>query len=165
MKSFALILAVALLLFGIYLLAPSQVLANKTSGQLPSAVLSAKTIYVDNQTNDATLQTAVCVELTKWGRLQIADSADKADLVLRLSEGTVVKFVPGNGSAPVYDPPSAKTNLAVEDASLPPGFTRLTIVAPKTGDVLWSEQRKTNNPQAQHQILDGLRSAIAKREK
>jgi hypothetical protein len=165
MKSFALILTAATLFFGITLLAPTKALANKTSAQLPSSVLSAKTIFVENQTNDASLQTAVCVELTKWGRFQIVDSPEKADLVLRLSGGTVVRFVPGNGSAPAYDPTSVKTNLPPSDDTLPPGSTRITLVAPKTGNVLWSDQRKTSSPQAQRQILDGLRNAFAQREK
>jgi hypothetical protein len=165
MKSFVLILVAAALIFGITLLAPRQALANKTSAQLPYSILAAKTIYVENQTNDASLETTVAAELTKWGRFQILDSAEKADLVLRLSGGTVVKFVPGNGSAPAYDPASAKLSLPASEDSLPPGYTRVALVAPKSGNVLWSEQRKTGSVQAQRKILDGLRNAFARREK
>jgi hypothetical protein len=165
MKSFTLILAAAALFFGISLLAPRHALANKTSTQLPYSVLAAKTIYVENQTNDASLETSIAVELTKWGRFQLADSPDKADLVLRLSGGTVVKFVPGNRTVPTYDPASAKANLPASEDSLPPGYTRVTLLLPKNGNVLWSEQRKTSSPQARRQVLDGLRNAFAQREK
>jgi hypothetical protein len=37
------------------LLTPGSILANKKAPVLPTAVLDAKTIYIDNQANDATL--------------------------------------------------------------------------------------------------------------
>jgi hypothetical protein len=165
MKSFVLILAAAALIFGIALLAPSEALGNKTSAQIPDSVLAAKTIYVENQTNDASLETTVAAELTKWGRLQIVESAEKADLVLRLSGGTVVKFVPGNGSATAYEPAPVTASLPASEVRLPPGYALVALVAPKSGNVLWSEQRKTSSVQAQRKILEGLRNAMARREK
>ena len=47
--------------------------ANEKRGAVPSKVLSAKTIYVDNQTTDAELQHDAYLALGKWGRYEIVD--------------------------------------------------------------------------------------------
>src|SRR5437763_17166565 len=62
---------------------------------LAASVVSAKTVYVENQTTTAELQNTANTELLKWGRLQIVDSPQKADIVLPISNGKYVKFVPG----------------------------------------------------------------------
>src|ERR1700689_2141596 len=78
--------------------------AKDKRSMVPSKVLSAKTIFVDNQTNDAELQHDAYMGLNKWGRFDIVDSPQKADLVLRLYGSSVVKFVPGADPAATYNP-------------------------------------------------------------
>ena len=134
--------------------------ANEKHAALPSKVLSAQTVFVDNQTTTAELQNTVYTELLKWGRLQIVDTAQKADIVLRLSNGNAVRFVPGgeNGSAPA--PQATKNSFAGADDAVPPGSTRVSVIDPKTGNSVWSDIRKTNNPQIATHMLDGLRNAF-----
>lgn len=164
--------AVVLLLLGAM---PAQ--ANDKHPSLPTAVLNAKTVYVDNQTTTADLQDAVYTELTKWGRLQIVDTPQKADIVLRLSNGNYVKFVEGNTTAPAPEanagngskpqngliPVSEKSSGA--DSEVPPGSTRISVIDPKSNNSLWSDVRKTNNPKAAAHLLDGFREAIDQKEK
>ena len=63
----------------------STCLAKDKHAPLPEMVVSAKTIYIDNQSGFANMGDRAYDELGKWGRFQIVDSADKADLVLLLS--------------------------------------------------------------------------------
>src|SRR6202521_6472404 len=102
--------------------------ANDKHASLPASVLSAKTIYVDNQTNSAELQNTAYTELAKWGRFQIVDAPQKADIVLRLSNGNYVKFVPGGENVPAHDPKVEKQNWMGADEAVPPGSTRISLI-------------------------------------
>lgn len=139
--------------------------ANDKRASLPGRVLSAKTVYVDNQTTAAELQNTAYTELAKWGRLQMVDDPQKADIILRLSTGNSVKFVPGGENAPGHDPKIAKNNFAGADEAVPPGATRISLIDPKSGNSLWSDIRKTNNPKAATHMLDGLRDAFEQKQK
>jgi hypothetical protein len=139
--------------------------ANDKRGTLPSKVLSARTVYVDNQTNDAELLNDALIGLTKWGRYEIVDSAQKADLVLRLFGSSMVKFVPGGDAATTYNPkPVSEKSVAGEELA-PPGCTRITVVEPKSGTILWSDVRKTSSPQEKSKLLEGLHDAVDQQEK
>jgi hypothetical protein len=132
---------------------------------LSSRVLSAKTIYVDNQTNDAELQHDAYMGLGKWGRYEIVDSPQKADVVLRLSGSSVVKFVPGGNPSATYNPKPVSENSAGAQELAPPGCTRITLVEPKSGTTLWSDVRKTSNAQEKSRLLEGLHEAVDQQEK
>lgn len=162
MKSFARVL-IAILLFSAFGAVPVR--ANEKRSSLPSRVQSAGTVFVDNQTTSAELLNTAYTELSKWGRLQVVDTPQKADIVLRLSNGNYVKFVPGGGNAPVADPKASQQNFAGADEAVPPGSTRISVVDPKTGNSLWSDIRKTDNPKAATHMLDGLREAFDQKQK
>jgi hypothetical protein len=165
MKPHVSAVASALLVFGTVLLLPPQAQANEKRPSLPTSVLSARTIYVDNQTTSAELQNTAYTELSKWGRFQIVDTPQKAEIVLRLSNGNYVRFVPGNGNSSASDPKPAKQNWMGADEAVPPGSTRISVIDAKSGNSLWSDIRKTENPKAATHMLDGLREAIDQKEK
>jgi hypothetical protein len=162
MKIFAGVLA-AIALFAIFDAVPVR--ANEKRSSLPSKVLSANTVFVDNQTTSAELQNTVYTELSKWGRLQVVDTAQKADIVLRLSNGNSVRFVPGGENTPVAYPKAGKQNFMGADEAVPPGSTRISVVDPKTGNSLWSDIRKADNAKAATHMLDGLREAWDQKQK
>jgi len=139
--------------------------ANEKRGAVSSKVLSAKTIYVDNQTNDAELQHDAYMALSKWGRYEIVDSPQKADVVLRLSGSSVVKFVPGGDPSATYNPKPVSEKFAAGDELAPPGCTRLTLIEPKSGTTLWSDVRKTANAQEKSKLLEGLHEAVDQQQK
>jgi hypothetical protein len=139
--------------------------ANEKRSSLPSKVLSANTVFVDNQTTSAELLNTAYTELSKWGRLQVVDTAEKADIVLRLSTGNYVKFVPGGQSAPAADTKVAKQSFVGADEAVPPGSTRVSVIDPKSGNSIWSDIRKTDNPKAATHMLDGLREAFDQKQK
>jgi hypothetical protein len=139
--------------------------SNEKRSPLPSRVLSAGTVFVDNQTTSAELTNTAYTELSKWGRLQVVDNAQKADIVLRLSNGNYVKFVPGGENASAADPKVAKQSFVGADETVPPGSTRISVIDPKTGSSVWSDVRKTDNPKAATHMLDGLRAAFDQKQR
>jgi hypothetical protein len=157
MKVFTRVFAAATLLF---FFGAIKIQANDKRASLPTSVVSAKTVYVDNQTTAAELLNTAYTELSKWGRLQVVDNPQKADIVIRLSNGNYVRFVPGGENAPAADPKAGKQNFAGADEAVPPGSTRISLIDPKTGNSLWSDIRKTDNAKAATHMLDGLRDAF-----
>ena len=144
---------------------PSLTQANDKKAPVPTKVLAAKTMYVDNQTNDAELQHDSYMRLSKWGRFEIVDSPQKADLVLRLSGSSVVKFVPGGEATSTYIPKPVSENSAAGEELAPPGCTRLTLIDAKSGNTLWSDVRKTSKAQEKSKLLEGLHDAVDQQEK
>jgi hypothetical protein len=157
MKTFASLfpaLIVAVLLSGAHI-----TLANNKPGALPATVLSAKSIFVENQTADAQFQNSTYAELTKWGRFQIVDVPQNADVILRVSNGNHVRQV----SAEELD--ARRAWKAPEEEAVPAGFIRITLVEAKTGNALWSDLRKSNGSQPPRGMLENLRSAIEQLKK
>src|SRR5258708_3719266 len=165
MKPHVSAIASALLVFGAVLLLPPLAGANEKRPSLPTSVLSAQTIYVDNQTTSAELQNTAYTELAKWGRFRVVDAPQKADIVLRLSNGNYVKFVPGDGNSPANNAMAGKQNWVGADEAVPPGATRISVVDAKSGNSLWSDIRKTDSPKAATHMLDGLRNAFDGKQK
>jgi hypothetical protein len=157
MKVFTRVFAVATLLF---FFGTTKTEANDKRASLPASVASAKTVYVDNQTTSAELQNTAYTEMSKWGRLQVVDNPQKADVIIRLSNGNYVRFVPGGDNAPAADPKAGKNSFVGADEAVPPGSTRISVIDPKTGNSVWSDIRKTDSPKAAAHMLDGLREAF-----
>jgi hypothetical protein len=143
---------------------PIPVQANDKRPPLPASVQGARTIYVDNRTTSAELQNTAYTELSKWGRFQVVDTPQKADIVLQLSNGNYVKFVPDGETPPAFDPKAGKQAWMGADGAVPPGSTRISLIDPKSGNSLWSDIRKTDNPKAATHMLDGLRDALEQRK-
>ena|SRR3989442_732120 len=138
----------------------SALCANKTYTPLPSVVFSGKTVFIENETGDATLQHAVYLELARWGRFEVAESREKADMVIAISGPNTVRAVVTGDSSGGYPPQSR----APEGDPVPSGFTRISIVDPKTGKALWFSQRKTDLSKSRTGFLDGLRDAMEQQE-
>lgn len=159
MKTVVLVLATAAMLAG-----PQKAQANDKA-PLPANVLSARKIYVDNRTGDAVIQNHAYLELAKWGRFQLVDAPQKADVILRLLGSDSATFVPAGEKAYVYGPEAHVARLQGADGQVPGGFTRLSLIDPKSGVALWTEERKTRGPEAKQRLIDGLRDAIEQTEK
>jgi hypothetical protein len=145
------------------LLAASPALkANKSYAPLPAMVFSGKTVFIENSTGDATLQHSVYMELARWGRFRLAESRENADIVLAISGPSSVRVVPASESSSGYPPPARSD--APAEPSVPAGFTRISIVDPKTGKSLWFSQNKTDLSKSRTAFLDGLRDAMEQQE-
>jgi hypothetical protein len=127
---------------------------------LPQAVTSAHTVFIENETGFAELQYTALLELNKWGRFEVVESREKADLVLVLSSGTHVRAIP-DGQFP------RTTGLnAFTEESVPKGHTKIALLDPKSGATLWSDTHKTEGGKVKNgHLLDGLRQAFEDYEK
>jgi hypothetical protein len=140
-------------------------LANKKNTAVPAKVLSAKTIYVDNRTTDVRIQYIAEMDLAKWGRFQLVDSVEKAEIVLRLSGANTVNVVPSSErTASYYQSPEHRA-LPSGEESVPTGYTRITLLEPKTGAALWTDQTKTKTVKSTGRLVNSLRDAIDQQEK
>jgi hypothetical protein len=151
--------ALSMVFVAMALLGGSTAQANNGPVILPPSVLNAKSVYVDNETTDAQLQTEIYGELLRWGRFQIADNLQKADLIIRVSNGNTVKFVEGNQSSePEVKPASAKVQPSEEP--IPVGYTRITLLDVKSGGTIWNGLKKVSGAPGNWHLLDGVRDLI-----
>lgn len=126
---------------------------------LPDVVVRAHTVFLENETPFNELQYTAVMELTKWGRFDLVDSREKADLVMRLSSASHTRALPPGQF------PSGATN-AVSESEIPAGYTRISLLDPKTNTVLWSDMHKTEGGKVKNgHLLDGLREAFDSYEK
>lgn len=126
---------------------------------LPQAVVNSHTVFIQNETGFTELEYATIFELNKWGHFELAASREKADLILRLDSGTRVRLVPEGEGVPV-----AISTPAEEP--VPPGYTRVALLEPKTGRMRWSGKHKTEGSKVKNgHLLDELREAFREYEK
>jgi hypothetical protein len=127
---------------------------------LPQAVLTAHSVFVENETGFVELQYAAVLELSKWGHFEQAENREKADLVLLLSSGTHVHAIPDG-----QYPRTTGLNAFTEEA-VPPGHTKVALLDPKSGATLWSSFHKTEGAKVKNgHLLDELRQAFEATEK
>jgi hypothetical protein len=138
----------------------SSLRANAAPQSLPDIVTRAHTVFVENETGFHELQYTLILELSKWGRFELADSPEKADLILRLDNGNHVRMVPSG------EFPSTTALNASADSEIPKGHTRISLLEPKTNSMLWADMHKTEGGKVKNgHLLDGLRDAFDAYEK
>jgi hypothetical protein len=127
---------------------------------LPESIVHAHTLFVENETGFNELQYALVMELSKWGRFELADGREKADLVIRLDNGNHVRAVPDGQF------PNGPMNAFTETSEIPKGHTRISLLDPKNNALLWSDTHRTEGGKVKNgHLLDGLRDAFESYEK
>jgi hypothetical protein len=122
---------------------------------LPDAVVRARFVFLENETGFHELEYSTGLELSKWGRFELAESREKADLILRLDNGNRVRAVPEGQF------PGGRGINAFSDEPVPPGHTRIAVLDPKTSALLWSDVHRTEGGKVKNgHLLDGLREAF-----
>ena len=133
--------------------------ASAAPKNLPDAVTRARNIFIENQTGFVELEYTAILELSKWGRFDVAESREKADLILRLDNANHVRAVPQGQF------PGSAAN-AFTDSDIPKGHTRIALVDPKSNTTLWSGYHKTEGGKVKAgHLLDELREAFDNYEK
>jgi len=124
------------------------------SATLPQALLNAHTIYIENETGFPDLQFVAVLEFEKWGRFDVSESREKADLVFRMDNSAHVRELP-EGQVPSPD-----DNIGA-DGAVPNGYTRIALMNAKSGQMLWSGMHKTEGGKVKNgHLLDSLRDAF-----
>lgn len=123
------------------------------SGALPQALLNAHSVYIENETGFVDLQYVAALEFQKWGRFDLAESREKADLIFRMDNGAHVRELP-EGQIP-------SESDSVGNTPIPSGYTRIALLDPKSGQVLWSGLHKTEGSKVKSgHLLDSLREVF-----
>jgi hypothetical protein len=106
-------------------------------------ILSAKTVYFDNQTGVEAVGTAAVAQLRKWGRFQIVHDKKTADLILLLSadpyNGGYVIFASGQTGTMDADGHIQQDRIPNYNRLAPVRDAYLTVIDPRSGQNLWSE--------------------------
>ena len=130
---------------------------------LPPALMSAKTIYIENNSGQAKLADRCYDELSKWGRFKILSDPKQADVIFQI--GTHVRTYGYSGHSTTDSSGNSNTSLTEDSA----GFTTISIVNP-TGQVLWSDTRRWGNlftgfRSATREVINELRKRMDEQEK
>jgi hypothetical protein len=128
--------------------------ASATPKNLPEGVTHARSVFIANETGFVELEYTAILELNKWGRFEIAESREKADLILRLDNGSHVRALP-EGQFP------GTSGNSFGDGDIPKGHTRVALLDPKSNATLWSGSHKTDGGRVKSgHLLDELREAF-----
>jgi hypothetical protein len=135
---------------------------------LAPQVISAKTVYVDNQSGIAKLGDKAYEQFNKWGRLQVVQDRKQADLILLLSarEYNGGYITTGGGTTGSVDQSGniRTTSNPTYTAPVSVNYTFVTLIDPKTGDSLWSDSKRWGNLYTGfHSATKGLIDELMKR--
>jgi hypothetical protein len=78
----------------------------------------------------------------------LVESREKADLILRLDSGTRVRLVREGEAIPV-------AGSAPEESPVPPGYTRIALLQPNTGQMLSVRQAQDARQQGEGRAFAG----------
>jgi hypothetical protein len=137
---------------------------------LPRQLMTAKAIFIDNRSGFADIGDRAYDELKKWGRFQVVDSAEKADVVLLFSANEYVSGYSSNSyhntSGNVSDSGNinAQTYGRTSSNAVVSGRTYVTVVDPKNGASLWSDSRSWGWRSATRGLVKDLRERMEQQE-
>jgi hypothetical protein len=111
---------------------------------LPSQVIAAKSVYIDNRSGQAALADDAYQAITAWGRFQVTQDKLQADLILQLS---LTKKNRGNNN---------------QGIAIVANYPGVAVLDPGTELILWSESSLASplRKSAVKRIIDDLRKRI-----
>jgi hypothetical protein len=130
---------------------PAQGRKRKTHAPLPTKILVAKTVYLDNRSGFANIGDRAYDELIKWGHFRVVQNPKDADLILLFSAteyrggyvttGTTQQQgrVDNYGNIRISGETTSTTEQMVYRR------THLTLIDPKSGENLWSDSKPWGN--------------------
>ena len=125
------------------LISASPSLAQKQLAQSPR-ILSAKSVYFDNQTGSDAVGKSALTQLKKWGKYQIVPDRKQADLIFFLSSDPYKGgyIIMSEGQTGSIDSRGQIEEDPVPDYNKqsPTRYAYLSVIDAKTGDNLWSEK-------------------------
>ena len=138
---------------------PNSSHAQKQLAKTPK-ILSAKTVYFDNQTGVEAVGNAAVAQLRKWGRFQIVHEKQTADLILLLSadpyHGGYIIFASGQTGTMDKDGNIEQDRVPNYDWQVPVRDVYLTVIDPTNGQNLWTDSHVWGG------LLTGANSAGAR---
>ena len=137
-------------------IAPTGAQDQKQSKISPN-MLSAKSVYFDDQTGVAAVGAKALGRLKKWGRFRIVQDPTSADLIILLSaepynRGNII-FAGGQTGGIDARGNITEDPIPTFNKLAPIRYAYLTVIAPENGEKLWTESRRWGG------LLTGFNSA------
>lgn len=105
---------------------------------LPEKLISARKVYLINESGDVKVFDKLFQELQKWGRFAIVTSRADADVIAILSDRSSGSVTLGNGT--IVGSGGAATGSGTY-VTVPNEYMYIRIVDAENGDALWSHYR------------------------
>ena len=136
---------------------------------LPAKVLAAKTVYIQNDSNQPEIADKAYTQLKHWGRYQIVDSKDKADLVLLFTLAYSHTQHEDSDYVSLYNSKTGGYTSGV----VPSGtvtvtwtYTQMRVVDPSTSEVMWADERAwLRKHSATDELMQSLRQRVDEQQK
>lgn len=123
--------------------ATTSIVAQKQLAQSPP-ILTAKTIYFDNQTGSDAVGNNALAQLKKWGRFRVVQDRKQADLIFLLSadpyRGGNIILSGGQTGSVKSDGHINQDEVPNYNKQSPTRYAYLAVIDPKTGVNLWSAE-------------------------
>jgi hypothetical protein len=142
------------------------VLASVTSpaqkhAPLPEKLVSARTVYLVNESGDVKVFDKFFQELQKWGRFKIVTARGDADVIAVVSDRSSGAVTIGNGTV------VGSGNVATGSGTyvtMPNEYMYLRIVEATTGDALWSDRttKRLGSGSTASKLLSNLKKRLTK---
>jgi len=124
---------------------PASAQTHKQVAQWPR-IQSAKSAYFQDKTGADAVGNMALTELKKWGRFRIVQDPKEADLIILLSsdpyKGGFVIVSGGQTGTVGENGQIEKDRTPNWDKLAPVRYAYLTVIDPKTGDTLWSDDHQ-----------------------
>lgn len=151
--------------------APILPAKNKQSlehAPLPAKVLTAKTIFIQNETNQPEIADKAYTQLKSWGRYQVVDSKEKADLVLLFTLGYSHTQHQDSDYVSLYNSQTGAYTSGV----VPSGtttvtwtYTQVRVIDAATSDVMWADERPwLRKHSATDELMEALKLRVGEQE-
>jgi hypothetical protein len=116
---------------------------NTNQHGLSPKILSAKSVYFDNQTDVPAVGEKALERLKKWGRFRIVNDKKQADFILQLSaspyNGGHLLLADGQTATIHHDGDVEVDPVPTYNKAAPVRVAYLTAIDPTTGVRLWSD--------------------------
>lgn len=123
--------------------ATTSIVAQKQLAQSPQ-ILTAKTVYFDNQTGSDVVGNNTLAQLKKWGKYRVVQERNQADLIFLLSadryRGGNIILSGGQTGRVESDGHINQDQVPNYNKQSPTRYAYLTVIDPKTGVNLWSAE-------------------------
>jgi hypothetical protein len=149
----------------------SSAAQTKETPDANTRILSAKSVYFEDQIGNSAVGNEAVQQLKKWGRFQIAKDPREADLVLVLSadprKGGYVVFSGGQTGTVGKNGQIEEDHVPTYNKAAPVRYAYLTAYDAKSGENLWSAEHRwggalTGFHSAGARLVNKLRKEIAR---
>lgn len=136
---------------------------------LPVKVLAAKTVYIENQTGQPDIADKAYTQLRRWGRYDIVDSKEKADLVIVFTLGYSHSERENSDFVSLHNSSSGANTFGwvpSGTSTITWTWTQLRLVDPNTRAVMWADERVwLRKHSATDELMEALRQRVEEQVK